>query len=88
MTEEPKTFTEDMKHSHWRDAMAQEISALESNNTWTLTPLPLGKSTTGSKWIYKTKIRVDGSIKRYKARLVAKGYNNKKALTFMTLLHL
>ncbi|KAK3011578.1 hypothetical protein RJ639_012224 [Escallonia herrerae] len=40
---EPKYFSQAMKHAHWRDAMAKEISALETNNTWTLVPLPSGK---------------------------------------------
>ncbi|KAK3016845.1 hypothetical protein RJ639_006384 [Escallonia herrerae] len=40
---EPKYFSQAMKHAHWRDAMAKEISALEANNTWTLVPLPSGK---------------------------------------------
>lgn len=31
----------------------------------------------GSKWIYKIKRYVDGSIQRYKASLVAQGYNQK-----------
>ena len=68
--DEPHTFTEAMKHSHWREAMAKEIKALESNNTWDIVSLPKGKSVVGCKWVYKNKFNPDGSIERRKARLV------------------
>jgi hypothetical protein len=32
----------------------------------------------GSKWLFKYKFNVDGSIDKYKARLVAKGYSQKE----------
>lgn len=53
--DEPRTFQEAMKHSHWKDAMATKIKALESNNIWTITTLPPGKKAIGCKWVYKTK---------------------------------
>lgn len=37
-------------------------------------PLPQGKTTIGRKWIYRVKLNVDGTVKRYKARLVAKDF--------------
>ena len=52
--------------------MDKEIEALKVNNTWTLTPLPLGKSVIGYKWVYRVKYLPNGTIERYKARLVAK----------------
>jgi Reverse transcriptase (RNA-dependent DNA polymerase) len=36
----------------------------------------------GCKWIYKTKKKSDGSIKRFKARLVAKGYTQETGLDY------
>ncbi|KAL2247810.1 UNVERIFIED_CONTAM: Retrovirus-related Pol polyprotein from transposon RE1 [Sesamum indicum] len=55
--------------------MKQEIDALEKNNTWELCALAEGKKPIGCKWIFKTKLKPDGSVERYKARLVAKGLN-------------
>ena len=38
---EPFTFKEVMKENYWRNAMQEEIHAIEKNNTWELTTLPL-----------------------------------------------
>ena len=35
-----------------------------------------------SRWVFKTKLKSDGSIERFKARLVAKGYNQLESLDF------
>ncbi|EOY08980.1 Uncharacterized protein TCM_024316 [Theobroma cacao] len=35
-TNEPTNFHQAIKHAHWRDANAKEISALEENKTWVL----------------------------------------------------
>ncbi|KAK3042700.1 hypothetical protein RJ639_000758 [Escallonia herrerae] len=80
--DEPKYFSQAVKHAHWKDAMAKEISALEANNTWTLMPLPSGKRAIDSKWVYKVKFHPDGTVERYKTRLVAKGYTQIEGLDF------
>jgi hypothetical protein len=53
-------------------AMAQEVSALAHNNTWTLVPPPSHTNIVGCKWLFKIKRHSDGTIARHKARLVAK----------------
>lgn len=54
--------------------MKKEVEALASNGTWEICVLPKGKKTIGYKWVYRVKLKKDGSIERYKARLVAKGF--------------
>ncbi|KAL0426862.1 UNVERIFIED_CONTAM: Retrovirus-related Pol polyprotein from transposon RE2, partial [Sesamum latifolium] len=78
---EPK-FLEANQNAHWRDAMDKEIEALECNDTWDLTELPKGKRAIGSRWVYKIKLKQDGSIDRYKARLVAKGYTQIEGVDY------
>ncbi|WVZ69158.1 hypothetical protein U9M48_017993 [Paspalum notatum var. saurae] len=58
----------------WREAMLEEMRALEKNKTWELVDLPLGKQPVGCKWVFTIKHTPEGKVKRYKARLVAKGY--------------
>ena len=63
--QEPLFFSQAVREPRWRDAMAQEIHALELNDTWKLTALPPGKKALGCKWIYKIKYNSDGTIERF-----------------------
>ena len=40
----PAFFHQAMQYLEWRAAMDKEIEALEVTNTWSLVPLPPGKS--------------------------------------------
>ncbi|CAN6698425.1 unnamed protein product [Malus baccata var. baccata] len=63
-------------------AMTEELSALHSQGTWSLVPLPPNKNLVGCKWVFKIKRDADGNISRYKARLVAKGFNQEEGLDY------
>ena len=62
--------------------MKEELDALSKNYTWDLVTLLPRKSVIGCKWIYKIKIRSNGSIECYKTRLVAKGFTQEYEIDY------
>ena len=66
----------------WKDAINSEIESILQNHIWLLVNLPPGCKPFGSKWIFKKKIKADGSIDKYKSRLVIKGYTQRKGLDY------
>ncbi|XP_074327310.1 uncharacterized protein LOC141665234 [Apium graveolens] len=79
---EPTSYLEASGDPLWTAAMQKEIQALQDNNTWTLVDLPKGKKPIGCKWVYKVKLKSDGSLERCKARLVAKGFTQKYGIYY------
>ena len=53
-----------------------------TNQTWEVMDLPRGNKLIGSKWIFKKKLKTDGSIERYKARLVIKRFTQKYGIDY------
>ena len=82
ITEEPCTYAEAVKEVVWRSAMAEEISAIERNKTWTLVKAPPGIKPIGVKWVFRMKKDQTGAIVKHKARLVAKGYSKKFGIDY------
>ena len=62
--------------------MEHEFHALQKNDTWQLVPPVSGVNIIDSKWVFKVKRHVGGSIERYKARLVAKGFKQRYGLDY------
>ncbi|KAJ0580159.1 putative RNA-directed DNA polymerase [Helianthus annuus] len=81
-TDDPTTFSRASKDTKWLKAMSDEFNALTKNNTWTLVPRPHNANVVGSKWIFRTKFKSDGSIERHKARLVAQGFSQIPGLDY------
>jgi hypothetical protein len=70
---EPSTFEEAIKKKEWKEAMMEEYQSIMKNDIWEVVPIPIEKSVVTSKWVYKIKHVVDGSVDKYKARFVARG---------------
>jgi len=70
----PTSVQEALKDENWIQAMNEEMSALEKNQTWEIVDRPLDKKSVGCKWVFSLKYKSDGTLDCYKARLVAKGY--------------
>lgn len=79
---EPISYAQASKDLNWTNAMRKEIGALQANGTWVLLPLPAGKRPVGCKWVFRVKLKADGSLERYKARLVAKGFTQQEGVDF------
>jgi hypothetical protein len=47
-----------------------------------LVPRPPGTNIVGSKWIFKTKHHLDGSVEKHKARLVARGFTQRHGIDY------
>ncbi|KAJ9566098.1 hypothetical protein OSB04_002064 [Centaurea solstitialis] len=83
--EDPRTYSEAMSSrdvAFWKEAIQDEIDSIMHNNTWKLSDLPPGCKPLNSKWIFKRKMKVDGSIDKYKARLVIQGFRQKEGIDF------
>ncbi|KAL0298494.1 UNVERIFIED_CONTAM: hypothetical protein Sradi_6509200 [Sesamum radiatum] len=82
--DDPVTFKDAMaslEAKQWKEAVKSEMDSIVSNRTWELVDLPPG-CTIGCKWIFKKKLRPDGSIDKFKARLVAKGFKQKEGIDY------
>ena len=62
--------------------MNKEIDALMANDTWDFVDLSIGKKAISSKWIYKVKLKSDGSLERFKARLVIRGFTQQYGIDY------
>ena len=76
----PKTIDEAYSSpdaDSWKEAVRCEMYSIMTNGTWEVAVHPYGCKPVGCKWVFKKKLRPDGTIKNYKTRLVAKGYTQK-----------
>ncbi|GKC40548.1 zinc finger, CCHC-type containing protein [Tanacetum coccineum] len=79
--EDPRTYNEAMQSraaAFWKEAIDDEIDSIMENNTWVLSDLPPGCKPLGFKWIFKRKMKFDGTIDKFKTRLVIQGFRQKE----------
>ena len=53
----------------WKEAVQSEMDSILSNGTWELTGRPYGCKPLGCKWVFKKKLRPDGTTEKYKVGL-------------------
>lgn len=79
--DEPSTYTEAMSSldaPFWEEAINSEIESTLQNNTWELTNLPPGNKAIGCKWVFRKKLKPDGSIDKYKVKVGGQGFYSKE----------
>nr|GEU67754.1 zinc finger, CCHC-type [Tanacetum cinerariifolium] len=82
---DPRTFDEAMQSrdvAFWKEAINDEIDSIMKNNTWILSDLLPCCKLLGCKWIFKKKMKVDGTIDKFKARLVIQGFRQKEGIDY------
>ena len=82
---DPKIFEKAMKSqdaSFWKEAINDEMNSTMGNKTWKLVDLSLDSKPIGYKWIFKKKMKVDGTIDKFMARLVTKGFTQKYGVDY------
>jgi hypothetical protein len=72
---DPSCHGEAVGQKVWQDAMAKEYQSIMKNDVWDIIMRLEGKSVVTSKWIYKIKHAVDGSVEKYKVIFVARGFS-------------
>jgi hypothetical protein len=79
---EPENYQKAAGDIAWQEAMKEELEMIEKNNTWELKERPVDKPVIGMKWVFKTKLNLDGTVQKHKARLVAKRYAHKSGIDY------
>ncbi|WVZ73170.1 hypothetical protein U9M48_021514 [Paspalum notatum var. saurae] len=80
--EEPPSFAAAKQDESWRQAMLEEMSSIQENQTWELVDPPANCRPIGLKWVYKVKRDERGEVVRHKARLVARGFVQREGIDF------
>ena len=62
--------------------MVEEYQSIIKNDVWKVVLRPKDKSVVSSKWIFKTKPSIDGSIEKYKEIFVARGFSQKEGIDY------
>jgi hypothetical protein len=81
LEKEPTCFEESIQKKEWVDAMTKEYQSIIKNDVWEIVPKLKSKDVVSSKWIFKIKHVVDGSIEKYKERFSLVVFLKRKALT-------
>jgi hypothetical protein len=78
----PSSFEEADKLQVWKDSMLEEYESIIKNNVSDIVSRPKDKSMVSSKWIYKIKHAVDGSVETFKEIFVARGFTQKEGINY------
>ncbi|GJY06806.1 zinc finger, CCHC-type containing protein, partial [Tanacetum coccineum] len=66
----------------WKEVINDDMDSIMGNNTWVLADLPSGCKPLGCKWIFKRKLKVDGTVEKFNARLVIQGFKQKSGIDY------
>lgn len=59
-------------------AIQSELNGLAATKSWDIVKLPKDKISIAYRWVYKVKIKLDGSVERFKSKISSKRFNSKR----------
>lgn len=80
--EVPNNIEAAMRSPEWKQAVIDEILALEKNGMWELVDKPKDKRPVGCKWVFIVKYNSNRTVERYKSQLVAKGFTQTYGIDY------
>ncbi|XP_019085431.1 PREDICTED: uncharacterized protein LOC109126377 [Camelina sativa] len=82
-TEEPKDLEAAMAHPGWNLAVMDEVGRINMLHTWDLVEPTEDMNLLHSKWVFKTKLKPDGTVDKLKERLVANGFEQEEGVDYL-----
>ena len=82
---DPNSYREAMESDaveEWKQAIDEEMKVLDDRRFGEEVNRPINKTVLTGRWVYKAKVKKDGSIERRKGRYCAKGYTQKPGEDF------
>ena len=84
--QEPTSASLALTIPHWKKTMEAEYQALVNNHTWDLVPNSDGLRVIKCKWVFRTKLKANGSLDKYKLGWLLRGFNKLLEQIFHKLL--
>lgn len=63
-----------LKKNVWVNTITEELEDIERNKTWELSVISQNKKAINMRWVFKIKLKSNGSVSKHKAELVARGF--------------
>ena len=73
---------------YWKEAVHSEMDFILANETWEITDRPYGCKPIGCKWVFKKKLRPDGTIESTRLGSWPRVIPKRKVKTSLILTHL
>ena len=77
----PSSWSQAIKDPSWKASMERELASIKENGTFKLVPRP-NAPIIKTKWVFKTKLNVDGTVDKLKSRLVARGFTQTHGVDY------
>jgi hypothetical protein len=71
----------------WKEAVSSEMESIMSNGTWEVVDRPYGCKPIGCKWVFKKKLRFDGTMRGTSQDLWLRVTHKRRVKTSLILIH-